>query len=69
MLIGHPRPPPARREPRRVREERRLTTRLSMPAILGAIATLLACAIIETTIRSLPPSQSLAHTMPATEDK
>jgi hypothetical protein len=44
-------------------------TRLSMLAILGTIATLLACAIIETTIRSLPPSQSLAHTMPAMEDK
>jgi hypothetical protein len=69
MLIGHPRPPRARHEPRQVREERRLVTRFSMLAILGAIATLLACAIIDTTIRSLVPSRSLAHTIPTMEDR
>jgi len=40
-----------------------------MIVVLGAIGTLLACAIIEAAIRSLPPSYSLADGMPTTEDK
>jgi hypothetical protein len=54
----------------RMRESRTSGSgRLSMIVVLGAIGTLLACAIIEAAIRSLPPSQSLADGMPTTEDK
>jgi len=43
--------------------------RLSMIVVLGAIGTLLACAIIDAAIRSLPPSHSLAAGTPTTGSK